>query len=291
LGHPDDTGRRPARPALGKGLGALLPPSREAASAAVLQVELDNLHPSRSQPRRRFADQALTELGESIRAQGVLVPLLVRKARLGYEIIAGERRWRAARLAGVAKVPVVVVDADDSKAYLLALIENLQREDLSPLEEAEGFRRLVEDLGQTQEEVARSVGKDRSTVANALRILKLPVAVRQALDAGELTAGHARALLALPADRIEPISRQVIARGLSVRATEELVRRARTAPPDPVRRRRSPTTDAARAVASQLSQSLHTRVEVRETGTGRGLIEITYHTLDELDRLLNVMLK
>jgi ParB family chromosome partitioning protein len=256
-------------------------------------LELDTLHPSPGQPRKVFDDQKLAELADSIRQQGVLVPLLARRGRTGYEIIAGERRYRAARQAGLSRVPVVVVEANDAQAYLMALVENLQRDDLGPLEEAEGYRRLVEEFGLTQEEVATRVGKDRTTVTNALRLLRLPAAVKDAIADGTLSAGHARALLSLPTASLERTSRQVIARALSVRATEALVRKVREgeveAPGGKTPARKG--SEAARTLEDQLSTALATRVKVREESKTSGRIEIAYHSLDELDRLLNVLIR
>jgi ParB family chromosome partitioning protein len=256
-------------------------------------LELDTLHPSPGQPRQVFDDQKLAELSDSIKQQGVLVPLLARRARTGYEIIAGERRFRAARQAGLTRVPVVIVEANDQQAYLMALVENLQRDDLGPLEEAEGYRRLVEEFGLTQEEVAARVGKDRSTVTNALRLLRLPALVKDAILDGTLTAGHARALLSLPAGSLERTSRQVIARALSVRATEALVRKVREGETEEQAEKRLARkgSEAARSLEEQLTTALATRVKVREQGHQSGRIEITYHSLDELDRLLNVLIR
>lgn len=286
--------KKAGRKALGKGLAALLPPPAVKAETpgpeqGIFECGLDAIHPCADQPRKHFNEERLNELAESIRHLGVLQPLLVRVAKSGYEIVLGERRYRAALRLGLARVPVQIVDADDVRAFQMALVENIQREDLGPLEEAEAYRRLVEDFGLKQEQVAQRVGKDRSTVANALRILRLPGPVKEALVDGKLTAGHARALLSLPADQIELVSRQVIAKALSVRATEALVRRLREAPssPQPAAKDKSPEV---RDLEDRLCRSLGTRVQLRTRSTTAGRIEISYHNLDELDRLLDVLM-
>lgn len=293
--------KKGGRRALGKGLSALLPPATgtgaatrgsdsgdKAGTDGVFECALDAIHPSPEQPRKHFDDARLDELAESIRHLGVLQPLLVRRAKSGYEIVLGERRFRAARRLGLAKVPVQIVDADDVRAFQMALVENIQREDLGPLEEAEAYRRLVEDFGLKQDQVAKRVGKDRSTVANALRILRLPASVKAALAEGKLTAGHARPLLSLPAERIEQVTRQVIAKALSVRATEALVRRLREGDNEPrVRQPAKGKSPEVQDLEDQLRRTLGTRVQLKTRSATAGRIEISYHDLDELDRLLN----
>lgn len=288
-------GAKGSRKVLGRGLSALLPPVPASVASGsapsgdlVIQCELDSLHPRPDQPRQHFDEDRLAELADSIRQLGVLQPLLVRAAGSGYEIVLGERRYRAARRAGLERVPVQVVDADDERAFQMALVENIQREDLGPLEEAEAYRRLVDDFGLTQEVVAERVGKDRSTVANALRILKLPRDVKAALAEGQLTAGHARALLSLPRDRIATACRQIISRGLSVRATEAFVRRLREGAPTP--KGGPEKSPELRELEDRLCHSLGTRVLVKSKRGGTGRIEISYHSLEELDRLLDVLL-
>jgi len=291
-------GKKGGRKALGMGLSALLPPVPAKGDAEALRnghdgvfdCGLDAIHPNPDQPRKHFDEARLDELAESIRHLGVLQPLLVRRVKSGYEIVLGERRFRAAGRLGLERVPVQVVDADDVRAFQMALVENIQREDLGPLEEAEAYRRLVEDFGLKQEQVARRVGKDRSTVANALRILRLPGSVRAALAQGKVTAGHARSLLALPADRIEMVSRQVIAKGLSVRATEALVRRLREAPDPSPKASGKDKSPQVRDLEDRLCRKLGTRVLLKTRSKTSGRIEISYHDLHELDRLLDVLL-
>jgi ParB family chromosome partitioning protein len=288
----------PKRQALGRGLAALIPsaappPAPAAAPAAksndgLRTVAIEDVHPSPGQPRKHFDDARLEELAASIRAQGIIQPLVVRLREAGgYELIAGERRWRAAQRAGLHEVPAVVRDVAEKRAFEMALVENLQRQDLNPIEEAQGFERLIAEFGYTQEAMATRVGKDRSTVANALRLLRLPDSVRQMVTEGRLAMGHARALLGLEeADAIERLARRVVARELSVRQVEALVKRERDggdAPaPSP-----APTSANARDLEERLTRALGTRVKVFETGPGKGRLEISYHSLDQLDVVLS----
>ena len=284
------------RQALGRGLAALIPaaaaPSPEERAEAktgssLRAVDIENIHPSGKQPRKRFDDARLNELAESIRSQGIIQPLVVRiRPAGGYELVAGERRWRAAQRAGLHQVPVIIREVAEAQAFEMALVENLQREDLNPIEEAEGYQRLVAEFGYTQESLAERVGKERSTVANALRLLKLPPSVRAMVVEGRLSMGHARALLGLEDDAvIERLARQTASRSLSVRQVEALVRREREgrASPAPPPEQQSP---AARDLALRLQRALSARVKLVEAGPGRGHIEIHYGSLDELDAIL-----
>ena len=212
------------RPALGRGLSALIP---DAAVPAVdersLDVDSDLLRPNRFQPRTAMDEAKIEDLARSIRANGIIQPIVVRRVEGGYEIVAGERRWRAAQRAGLLKVPVVVRDIPDERLLAVALIENIQREDLNPIEEAHAYRRLTDEYQLTQEQIADAVGKDRSSIANYLRLLKLPQDVRAHVGSGELSMGHARALLGLPDETSQlRVARDVLARSLSVRETEAL---------------------------------------------------------------------
>jgi ParB family chromosome partitioning protein len=288
------------RRALGRGLAALIPEGPVAATAlqatpaptprSYFECAIEDLQRTSDQPRHIFDEQQLEELAQSIREQGVIQPILVRTAPTGgYIIVAGERRWRAAQRAGLKQVPVIVKEMAEAQAFELALVENLQRSDLNPIEEAEAYRRLTEEAGYTQEQLAHRVGKDRSTVANALRLLRLPMPVRELCAAGQLSMGHARALLGLEAeDEIARLARAVASRGLSVRQTEQLVRRKRAkatmAPP--------PTPSAStRDLETRLRRTLATKVRLVQTAGGAGRIEIEYHSLDELDRLLEHLLR
>lgn len=288
----------PRRPVLGRGLSALIPGDEPPAPPAALPVH--QIRPASHQPRTAFDDDRIAELAASIAANGVLQPILVRRraaGAAGYEIIAGERRYRAALRAGLAEVPVVVREVADDLAFELALVENVQREDLNPLEEALAYRHLVEAGGFTQEEVARRVGKDRVTVANALRLLKLPPPILEQVAAGELSAGHARAILTCsdPAQQLE-LARQAAEGGWSVRETERQARALREPPPEthttepatPTEPPEHPPPSAATlAVEAQLRALLGAPVRLLHRG-GQGRIEIRFHSLDELERLLGL---
>ena len=275
------------RRALGRGLSALIPdfPSPPPSPpAGPLEVDLDLIAPNSEQPRRDINEARLAALTQSIKETGVLQPIVVRRRDEGsYEIVAGERRWRAAQRAGLLKVPVVVRDVPADKRLELALIENVQREDLNPVEEARAYRRLAGEFGQTQEQIAQAVGKDRTTVANYQRLLALPDDVQADIASGALTMGHARALASLPdAAAQRRAGRDVRAGGLSVRATEALVKK-RLAPPPP--RQPSPPADVhTRAAADALRVALGSRVEIVRRRRG-GQIRISFGSEDELQRL------
>jgi ParB family transcriptional regulator, chromosome partitioning protein len=269
---------------LGMGLSALLGGTSDLVGAeGVRIVPIEFLRPSALQPRRYFGEDELAALTESIRAKGVMQPLLVRRvpdADEQYEIVAGERRWRAAQIAGCHELPVVVYALSDREALELALLENVQRQDLTPLEEADGYRRLIEEFGHTQEELARTLGKSRSHIANLIRLLGLPVPLRAMLEGGQLSAGHARALLG--ARDPAPLARQVVARGLNVRQTEALVRHERRTP----KLSSAKPRDANRlAVERDLSSRLGLRVRLQPRGNG-GTLSIAYRSLDQLDELI-----
>ena len=285
------------RPALGKGLSALIPDAPEpSARAGAIEIDVDLLAPNEDQPRVQMDDAKLEELAQSIRANGIIQPILVRKAGAGYRIIAGERRWRAAQRAGLLKVPVVVREVPEGshKQLLeLALIENIQRENLNPVEEAAAYQRLAEEFQLTQEQIASAVGKDRSSVANYLRLLKLPDEVRAELGAGALSMGHARALLSLSeAAAQRHAAREVISRGLSVRDTELMVKKLATAPnknrnPNVERGTGNPEPPAdvhTRAAEDRMRFALGTKVRIARRGQG-GTIEIEFGSENELNRI------
>ncbi|HXU04868.1 MAG TPA: ParB/RepB/Spo0J family partition protein, partial [Polyangia bacterium] len=238
-----------------------------------------------------FTDERLEELAASIRTQGIIQPLIVRiREAGGYELVAGERRWRAAQRAGLHEVPAVIRDIAPAQAFEMALVENLQREDLNPIEEAAGYERLIAEFGYTQEKLADRVGKERSTVANSLRLLRLPDNVRTLVAQGRLSMGHARALLGLESvAAMEKLARRTVSQDLSVRKVEEAVRRDRAgggdggAKPGSTASRPSPN---ARDLGMRLTRALGTRVDINETGPGQGQIAIHYHSLDQLDALL-----
>lgn len=280
------------RSALGKGLSALIPDAPEAPRSGVTELDIDLLSPNEQQPRLQMDDAKLEELAQSIRTNGIIQPILVRRAGNAYRIIAGERRWRAAQRAGLHKVPVVirdVADGGDKQLLELALIENIQRENLNPVDEAIAYQRLADEFGLTQDQIAAAVGKDRSSVANFIRLLKLPEEVRASVVAGALSMGHARALLALPdAAAQRHAAREVIARGLSVRDTEALVKRlARPAGAQPSSNDRAaqPAGDVhTRAAEDRLRFALGTKVRIVRRGQG-GSIEVDFTSEAELNRI------
>ena len=274
------------RPALGRGLSVLIPdvPPPSVASETPTEVDLDRLEPNRDQPRGSIDDGKLDELAQSIKSSGIIQPIVVRHLPSGtYEIVAGERRWRAAQRAGLLKVPVVVRDVPEDKRLELALIENVQREDLNPIEEARAYRRLADQFGLTQEAIATAVGKDRATVANYLRLLTLPADVQADVVSGALTMGHARALAALPdASAQRRAARDVVRRALSVRDTELQVKRLLG---PPIERQPPPPPDVhTKAAADRLRVALGTPVEIVRRGTG-GRIVVTFTSERELQRL------
>ena len=273
---------------LGRGLGALLGDDvLKAETTGSLYLPISQVESCSSQPRKHFDEAALAELADSIRQHGIIQPLTVRKLASGYyQIIAGERRWRAARMAGLHEVPVIVMEADDRKAAELAMIENLQREDLNPMEEAAGFQALMEQHHMTQEEAAQRVGKSRSAVANALRLLSLTPAVAKLVEEGALSAGHARALLPLSPALQEKAAEAVISGGLSVRQTEALAKRLSAEKKD---KPAAPTgVDYAAEAQKELSSKLGRGVRI-VTGRKKGRIELEYYDLDDLNDLLEAL--
>ena len=279
----------PKKPSgLGRGLGALLGDDvLKTETTGSLSLPISQVESCSSQPRKYFDEAALAELADSIAEHGIIQPLTVRKLASGYyQIIAGERRWRAARLAGLREVPVIVIEADDRKAAELAMIENLQREDLNPMEEAAGFQSLIETYHMTQEEAAQRVGKSRSAMANALRLLGLTPAVRALVEEGKLSAGHARALLPLSPAVQESAAGAVVSGGLSVRQTEALAKRlmAEKKPPRP-----TPIgVDYAAEAQKELSGKLGRAVKI-VSGKKKGRIELEYYGLDDLNDLLDAL--
>jgi len=274
---------------LGRGLGALLsasgPSAPEAAPAVAIDLPIEAIVPNPQQPRKDFDDKSLRDLSASMSQSGVLQPVVVRRLGSGYQLIVGERRWRAAKLAGLTRIPAVVREASDAQSLELALVENLLREDLNPIEEAEGYQRLLAEFGWTQEELAQRVARDRSSIANCLRLLKLPDLIQADLRAGRLTMGHARALLSLasPGEQLK-LREEILAHSWSVRATEQGVQ-AKRARPTRRQLRRSPELAA---VEDALRGVLATRV--RLIGNERaGRIEIVYSSREELDRLAELI--
>jgi len=292
----------PKKRALGRGLDALLPPASSSLAGAygdknVFLCALEKLVPQKGQPRQHFDAKALEELSVSIKEHGLIEPIVVRRTAPGvdrFEIIAGERRWRASQKAGLREVLVVVKDISTARAFELALIENVQREDLNPVELAEALDRLVREHGFTQESLAERLGKDRSTIANSLRLLKLPARIRAKIVTGELSEGHARALLGAVDDgKIELLADKVIAGKLSVRATEALVRTSRGKKGASAKGNGATTggkSAAVRDLEQRLSRALGAKVEVRDNGN-KGEIAVPYADLDALDRLIDKLLR
>ena len=271
---------------LGRGLGALLS-STPTEADTLLEVPVDEIEPNPNQPRKIFNSNALDELSASIKASGVIQPIIVRKQGSGYQLVAGERRWRAARQAGLPRVPAIVREVTDAESLELALVENLLREDLNPMEEAEAYDKLLARFGWTQEELSQRVGKERSSIANALRLLRLPPPIQDDLRAGRLTMGHARALLALTiASEQLKLRDEILTHEWSVRATEDTVRSTTAGrPPRPKQRRRSAEMTA---LEEALQRALMTRVKI--VGSDRqGRIEVAYADADELERLAGLL--
>lgn len=273
------------REALGKGISALIP---EAANldtgTSLFYCPIALIRPNPHQPRRDFHDSSLKDLADSIREKGILTPLLVSKAEEGYLLIAGERRWRAAQLAGLERVPVIVKEATEPEHLELALIENLHRKDLNPLEEAEAYQRLLQLTGETQEDLAKKIGKDRSTIANALRILRLPQEIQSYILEGRLTMGHARVLVGIQdPQRQKQLAKEVVEKELSVRQLEKLAKRVH-------RRRKDPKIDTTiLPLIDHLKTALATKVELRPSKKG-GRIILHYASQEELQRLLELLL-
>jgi ParB family chromosome partitioning protein len=286
-----DAGRRKG---LGRGLAALIDDIRsgpdEAPRAAEASAPIDLIRPNPDQPRKAFDETELEALTASIRERGVIQPLIVRRDPErpdGFQIVAGERRWRAAQRAGLHELPVVIRDFSDGEVIEIAILENVQRADLNPLEEAAGYAQLVERFGHTQENVARAMGKSRSHVANALRLLTLPDDVKSLIREGKLTAGHARALIGLP--NAVALARRIVAEELSVREAEALARAPQAAPPA---RGAAPAKDAdTRALESDLGAALGLRVAIRHKGEAGGVVAIAYRDLEQLDGLCRLLMR
>jgi ParB family chromosome partitioning protein len=287
------------KPALGRGLGALLADARaptpvekghaqSAPGNGVAKIPIDQIHADKANPRRNFDEAQLEELAASLKHQGVLQPILVRRDGKGYRIIAGERRWRAANKAGLTEMPVVIREASDAEAYELALVENIQRADLNPLEEAEAYRRLVDERKLTQEQVADRVGKDRSSVANALRLLNLPNEIKQFVAEGSLNMGHARAILGLSSSKeMVQLAREVVTENLSVRETEARVKSARGTPVGPSKKKVPPkVSPEAKKLVEDLQRKLGTKVHLLEKGNGKGSLEVEFFSYEDLDRIV-----
>lgn len=272
------------RKVLGRGLEALIPPGE---GKGFVEVPVEEISPNAFQPRKRFDDGKLKELAASMKAHGVLSPVILRQGKSGYELVAGERRVRAAKLAGLKRVPALIREVSDAGMLELALIENIQREDLNPLEEAEVYRRLLEEFGLTQEELAERVGRDRSSIANTLRLLRLPKQIQEDLAEGVLTEGHARALLGLQRERDQLKARdQIVKDGLSVRATEALVKRLK----EPRGLAGAKTDPNLQALEEDFQEALGTKVRIIKKGKG-GVIKVEYYSQEDLERLYELIVR
>ena len=275
-------GARPTPPATGGG-------QEQPVDGVLKELPVDLIQRGKYQPRRDIEPESLQDLADSIKAQGVMQPIVVRPiSDSRYEIIAGERRWRATQLAGLHSIPTIIRDVPDEAAIAMALIENIQREDLNPIEEAAALQRLQQEFELTQQEVADAIGKSRSTVANLLRLMSLREDVRRLVEHGDLEMGHARAMLALEGEHQSQAARTVVARGLSVRQTEALVRKLLEQGQNPEPGKAEPRLDPnIRSLQDDLSQRLGTRVEIRHGAAGKGKLVLSYSSLDELDGILS----
>ncbi len=280
------------RMALGKGLGALIPEVEEVQERKLLYCGIEEIHPRRSQPRKHFDEANLLELAETIREKGILQPLTVRRMEGGYELLAGERRWRAAQKAGLKEVPVILREADDREALEISLIENLQREDLNPIEEAEGYKSLIETFGISQEEASKRVGKDRTTVTNALRLLGLSSEIKSHLIQNRITAGHARAILSLEnREKQKELCDLIIRKGLSVREAEAWAKQRSEKPKKKggSGSKGEELKDQLQSLQNSLRQHLGTKVKIKAKGK-KGKIEIEYYSPEELERIVETIL-
>jgi len=284
-----------ARKALGRGLDALIPAGTVLGQGELVYLELNQIKASHLQPRKNFSKKNLEELADSIKAQGLLQPILVRplEAEPGnYELIAGERRLRAAKIAGLNKVPALVKTATEQDSLALSLLENLQREDLNPIEEGKGLQRLIQEFGWSQEEIGKKIGKDRSTIANTLRLLKLPEEIQAELEKGEITPGHARALLSLDsAPKIKSLFRKIIAEGLNVREAEALAKKLSGL--EEAKPKKSKVSAENKIFLEEIERNLgrvlSAKVKLIESSKNRGKIEIYYQSLEELERIIELV--
>jgi ParB family chromosome partitioning protein len=288
LSSQDPTPKR-KKLALGRGLEALIPdpvPGSEDVPGDYFLCDIQLIRPNRFQPRRQFAETELEELAESIRGQGILQPLMVRKTESGFELIAGERRLRAARRAGLSQVPVLVRPASDDQMLEMSLVENIQRADLNPIEEAEAYHRLIHQFNLTQDQAAARVGKSRSAVANFLRLRQLPEPIQNSMIEGTVSMGHARALLGAESSALQLTAwRAVVAKGLSVRETEEMVRRLKSEKKAPRVSLKSSEATYLTSLSEELSRHLGTKVTIRKSGR-QGRLEIEFYSNDDLDVLI-----
>ena len=280
------------RMALGKGLGALLPEFGQVEPKTLFYCGIEEIIPNRSQPRKHFDESKLQELAESIKEKGILEPLIVRRADQGYELIVGERRWRAAQKAGLKEVPVVVKEVEGREVLEISLIENLQREDLNPIEAAEAFKHLIEEFHIRQEDLSKRIGKDRTTITNTLRLLKLPLEVRNQLLQNRITSGHARALLSLEnKEKQKELCALIIKKGLSVREAEALAKRWSEKPKKEITpiKKRGDLESQLSSLQDAMRKYLGTKVQIMQKGK-KGKIEIEYYSHEDLERIVETIL-
>ncbi len=280
------------RMALGKGLGALLPEFEQVEPKTLFYCGIEEIIPNRSQPRKHFDESKLQELAESIKEKGILEPLIVRRADQGYELIIGERRWRAAQKAGLKEVPVVVKEVEGREVLEISLIENLQREDLNPIEAAEAFKHLIEEFHISQEDLSKRIGKDRTTITNTLRLLKLPLEVRNQLLQNRITSGHARALLSLEnKEKQKELCALIIKKGLSVREAEAIARRWSEKPKKEITpiKKRGDLESQLSSLQDSMRKYLGTKVHITQKGK-KGKIEIEYYSHEDLERIVETIL-
>lgn len=277
------------KPGLGKGLDLLIPEEEGDEKKDSVLLRISEIEPNSHQPRKNFNEDSLKELADSIKAHGVIEPIIVRDKKDYYEIVAGERRWRAARMAGLKEIPALIREYSDSEISEIALIENIQREDLTPLEEARAYKTLIDEYKLTQEELSSRISKSRAAIANSMRLLKLDEKVQAMLEEGSLTAGHARALLSLeePEDQLKA-AREVIGKNLSVRETEDLVRKWNTSS---CKKEKKPSEKdlVYRDLEEKIEKSLGTKVKISNKDNGTGKIEINYYSDDELERIYEII--
>jgi ParB family chromosome partitioning protein len=280
------------RMALGKGLGALLPEFGQAEPGAFLHCGIEEIIPNRSQPRKHFDESKLQELAESIKEKGILEPLIVRRTDQGYELIVGERRWRAAQKVGMKEVPIMVKEVKGKEAFEISLIENLQREDLNPIEAAEAFKHLIDEFNLSQEDLSKRIGKDRSTITNVLRLLKLPSEVRNQLLQNRITSGHARAILSLEnKEKQKELCALIIKKDLSVREAEAIAKRWSEKPQKTIApvRRKGDLESQLSSLQDSLRKYLGTRVQIRQKDK-KGKIEIEYYSHEDLERIVETII-
>lgn len=280
------------RMALGKGLGALLPEFGQSEPKTLLYCGIEEIIPNRSQPRKHFDESKLQELAESIKEKGILEPLIVRRTDQGYELIVGERRWRAAQKAGLKEVPVIVKEVEGREVLEISLIENLQREDLNPIEAAEAFKHLIEEFNLSQEDLSKRIGKDRTTITNTLRLLKLPLEVRNQLLQNRITSGHARAILSLESkEKQKELCALIIKKGLSVREAESIAKRWAEKPKKSITpvKPRGDLESQLSSLQDSMRKYLGTKVHITQKGK-RGKIEIEYYSHEDLERIVEAIL-